>query len=414
MSQISPHFVQGINANLYYWQAQISRFTDADMGQFQLEQANLLLAVELGLGLTATQAAAAQLLLVSFPLIERCGFWQKWLPLFAAATAVDPSEHPVLHCKLLNRWGQLHRLLHLLDQAIAIHKKAEAAAQTSGDAQTMAEIYFNLSADYRQCRDYPQAEIYSEQALGIFNTLPGCEHGQAATLGMLGLIAMDRYALDTAEIRLRQALSIRQQLDGPTELARVYNGLALTLHRKKQFEAALYFYQQALDQLAATASERDKIDIFRNLGALYFEQEQYDKAEMIFRQAHATVLRTSGNFDLQAALAQNLGITLLKQQQFTEAESHFRHSYMLWQRLSDNLKLANTAGGLGEVLAEKRQYPEALAFYNEALHLLANFPDSAWAKKLRRDFFAEKEAVVRCLNEKQTWQPTEDGQLAAK
>lgn len=397
MSQPSSHFVQGINANLQYWQAQISQYTDADMDQFQLEQANLLLAVELGLTLAATQAAAAHLLLVSFLLIERCGYWQKWLPLFGQAAAIDPSEQPVLHCKLLNRWGQLHRLMRQIDQAIAIHKKAEAAAQTCADAQTTAEIYFNLSADYRQRRDYAQAETYGEQALEIFWSLRDYSHGQAAALGMLGLIALDRYDLDNAEVRLREALSIRQQLDQPTELARVYNGLALTLQRKKQFEAALYYYQQALNQLASTASERDKVEVQLNLGTLYFEREQYDQAEMIFHQANVTTLHLFGILYLRAALAQSLGNSLLKQHRYSEAETYLRHSYTLWQQLDDKLNLANTAGTLGEVLAQQMHYPKALAFYDEALLLLADFPDNAWVKKLRHDFGNEKEAVVQIL-----------------
>jgi len=134
MNQPSPHFVQGVLANLHYWQQKISQLTDADMHYFQQEQANLMLAVKLGLQITTAQTAAAECLLLSFPLIERCGFWQKWQPLFAGAAAVNLTNHPVLQCKLLNRLGQLHRLLRQLDQAIAIHKKAAAAAQTCGDA----------------------------------------------------------------------------------------------------------------------------------------------------------------------------------------------------------------------------------------------------------------------------------------
>ena len=384
-------------ANLHYWHQQVSQFTDADMHQFQLEQTNVQLAIKLGLALPAAYTAAAELLLLSFPLIERGGFWQKWVALFQQAAAVLPSERAILRCKMLNRLGQLHRLLRRLDRAIEIHEKAAMVAQTCGDMQIVAEIFFNLSADYRQRRDYVQAETYGKQALEIYDTLPDCAYGQASALGTLGLIALNRNDLDLAEAKLRQSLNIWRQLDNPTEQARMYNGLAVTLQRKKQFEAALYFYQEALTRLVATSMERDKVEVYLNLGALHFEQEQYNKAEMFFRQANATLLRASGNLYLQAVLAQSLGNSLFKQQQLSEAESHLRHGYMLWQQLGDNLNIANTAGTLGGVLAERELYTDALVFYDEALLLLTGFPENARAKRLRCDFTSEREAVVQML-----------------
>ena len=397
MSQPSPHFFQGIIANLGYWQQQISQFTEADMGYFQKEQANLLLAIELGLALPESQANASELLLSLFTFIERCGFWQKWLPLFEQTTAVTLPKHSVLHCKALNRLGQLYRLLHRLDEARAIHQKAETLAHECGDTQTIAEIYFNLSAGYRQQYDYAQAEFYGDKSLTVFKTLPYAEHGQAAALGMLGLIALDCNNLDEAEIRLRQALDIRLELGESTELARVYNGLAITLHRKKQFAAALYYFQQALNQLNITISERDKVEVYLSLGALHFDLKQYEKAEIIFRQAHVIVKKTYGNIFLQAVLAQSLGNSLLKQERLSEAESQLQHSYMLWQQLGDNLNLANTLGTLGETLAKQADFDNAVDFYNKALLLLAEFPDNAWANKLHAEFLVEKETVSERL-----------------
>jgi hypothetical protein len=70
---------------------------------------------------------------------------------------------------------------------------------------------------------------------------------------------------------------------------------------------------------------------------------------------------------------------------------------MLWQQLGDDLNLANTLGTLGEVFAKQTNFDNAVDFYNNALLLLAKFPENAWANKLRSEFLVEKETIAARL-----------------
>ena len=393
MIAAGAHFREGIAANLTYWQEQIERLTDAGAHTFIEEQANLILAVELGLALPATQVKTAELLLLAYRFIERCGYWQRWLTVFEKATAVDSERPPLLTARLLNRQGQLSRLLQQTERAMTLHQKAERIAQDAGNPQALAEIWFNLSIDHWQCRDYEQADAYGQQALHIFRTLPDGQRWQASMLNTLGLISLHRDRLAEAQERLQQSIALWRPFDEPTELARVLNNLANTCLEQGHLEAALHYYQEALAHLAPTGSALDRAEVLINLGALYFKWGQYDKSEIALRQADSPAVRRSGYFRLRALLAQNLGNTLLNLEQVAEAEKYLRQSLALWQQLGDELMLANTVGTLAEALAAQGQIETAAAHFDNALQLLDKFPTNRWAQSLKEEFITGKQSV---------------------
>ena len=123
-----------------------------------------------------------------------------------------------------------------------------------------------------------------------------------------------------------------------------------------------------------------------NIGFLYYKQGRWPAAEAAFRQADTDYLRRSPNFHLQAQVANNIGNTLIKQAKFESAVSYLRQAVDLWLQADDKLELANTSGSLAEALAGQGNTNQALAHFEEALALLAHFPDDTWAVRLRSDF----------------------------
>jgi tetratricopeptide (TPR) repeat protein len=393
MIAAGDRFRQGVAANLAYWQGQIERLTDAGTDEFIAEQANIILAIELGVELPATQEKTAELLLLAYRFIERCGYWPRWLSLFEKATAVDLGRSPLLNARLLNRQGQLARLMRQTEMAMTLHQQAERIAQAAGSRQALAEIWFNLSIDHWQRRDYEQADAYGRRALHIFQTAPENQRWQASMLNTLGLISLNQDRLAEAQERLQQSIALWRQFDEPTELARVLNNLANTCSEQGHLEAAHHYYQEALEHLAPTGSVLDKAEVLVNLGALYYKWAQYGKSEIALRQADSPAVRRSGYFRLRALLTQNLGNTLLKIEQAAEAEKYLRQSLALWRQLEDELMLANTVGTLAEALAAQEQYETAVVHFDDALQLLDKFPTNRWAQSVKEEFTAAKSAI---------------------
>lgn len=394
MTRPSQHFTRGILANLVYWQEQVSQLTDTDARLFLQEQANLLLAVEMGLALAETRPSANTLLMQLFPLIERCGYWQWWLPLWETAVAAAAQSQIGQCARLLNYLGQLRRLNGQVDQAIQRHEEAQTIAQQAGDARSLAEAWGNLTLDNHARRAYDRAESYGQQALTLFDTLDNAEKWEATLWNTLGLVALDRQDFAQAEIRLRCSAAIWQQLQHPTQLARILKNLGILFQQQQNYLLAGYCYQEALQHLAATDSDLDRIQVQMNLGVLHFLQQQYTQAEIAFRLTHSFFQRHQGSHSLRAMAAQNLGNVLVKQERPAEAQVYFQQASMLWQQLQDELNLANTLGSLGEAWVLLGDVPTAVTAYDEALILLAHYPAHPWAQKLQREFTMEREALL--------------------
>jgi tetratricopeptide (TPR) repeat protein len=81
-----------------------------------------------------------------------------------------------------------------------------------------------------------------------------------------------------------------------------------------------------------------------------------------------------------------LGNVYLKQHRLTEAEAQLRHARSLWQQLQAPLNLANTIGTLAEVLVQQGKEEEAALLFEQAIKLLHDYPDDAWAKNLLSGF----------------------------
>lgn len=394
MTQPTPHFIRGIAANLTYWQEQMRRLTDADARTFLQEQANLLLAVEMGLAPPETRPSTATLLLQLFPLIERCGYWERWLPLWQTAVSVHPNNEPTQRSRLLTRLGQLRRLNGQLDQALRLHQEAEAAAHQSGDAWSLAEAWGNLALDYHAWRAYDLAESYGQQALTLFSALDNAEKWQGSLWNTLGQVSLEQQDFAQAEARLRRSAAIWQQLQQSTQLARILKNLGILFQQQQNYIVAGHCYQEALHHLAATDSELDKIQVHINLGVLHFLQQQYTQAEVAFRLADSFLRRHHGSYMTQAIVAQNLGNVLVKQQRPAEALVCLQQATVLWQQLQDNLNLANTLGTLGEALGLLSDVQTAVTTYDEALTLLARHPTHPWAQELQREFLMERAALL--------------------
>lgn len=399
MNLPSTHFLHGVKANIAYWRKLICQLTDGEMSLFLREQANIQLAVSIGLTAKDIAADTADLLLLVYPFIERSGQWQTWLLLFEKSEETNLEKYPDRHVRLLNRQGQLRRLLRQTEMATIVHKRAETIAKTVASELVMAEVWFQLAVDYWQQQQYEDAADYGQRSLAVFEKNAGNSRWQATLLNTMGLIASNRYQLQAAQNHLQASLTLWQHFDEPTEIARVLNNLANTYYHQNQLETAFTYYQQAAAVLAATESVLDKSEVFINLGALYFKWQQYDKAELVLRQADTQGLRRSGNFRLRALLAQNLGNTLLRLQRPAEAVPYLQQSLTLWQQLGDDLMRANTSGTLAEALAAQGKSDSAETFYATALTLLERYQDNPWAKDLRYEFQAGQQGLQVCRNQ---------------
>lgn len=390
----SPQFIRSTQAAISYWHKRTQELDDKAIHQLDADRHNLFQAVQFGLALPQTWHNTAEVVLQLFYLVQRRGYWQEGMVLLEQAVAVCPDEQLSLKFELLSRLGQLQRFSQQLQTAIETHLQAHALAQQIDDREILGISNLNLSEDHLRCRDYAATERYGQTALTALHNLEGADYWEALTLETLGEMARSCGDLATSEAMLSQAVVIKRRQGQPIPLMHVLNKLALTLQTAEKFNEALQCYEEASGLLAATSYELDKIMIQVNLGALYFQLEQWPEAEAALRQVNLTYLVQSNKIYLEAISTQNLGNVLVKQNRLEEAIPYLQRAITLWQTMDDKVEQANSMETLGEALVAQGQVTEAIPLYEEAIALLKRFPDDTRAQKLLVEFELEWQKLI--------------------
>lgn len=392
MFDAHAHFYQAVAQNLVYWRHTLL-LTGAQTDRWQPQHDTIYEAIRAGLAHPPTQLAAAALCADLFPIMERWGFWSTWQPLIATANTMV-AETDALFVRLLIWHGRIDFLNRNFTDAVATHQKALAAAHSS-DHLTASALYA-LTNDFMGCQDYAQAEAYGLQALQL---LPE-DSDMALTASIynsLGLIAMARGAFPVGIAHFERAATIWQGLSQSTQLARCFTNLAVAYQRQQALDIAGQYYQRAGELLAGTGSDIDELKVWNGLGTLYHMRGELAEAEAVFRAGLQVAAGLRGVFHLRGSLMHNLGNTLLENGRYLEAELYLGKSLQLWQQASDNLQRANSTGTLGELYEKRAVWETAVAYYQEALVMLAAYPDHQWANHLAETFRTAKERCAAHL-----------------
>ena len=389
----NPRFVQSIQANLRYWQQQASLAGQGQIIELDRERENLYQAVQFGLRVSSTQALAANLALDLFDLVDQGGYWQDWIPILEQAVRQMGDVQSATAAKLHHRLGQLYRRQHRLEQACQEHELALAIARQLADEFLIAEACLNLGLVYNDQRNYTQAGALGLSALEGFTRTGAASYWMAHTHTLLGLVDQAWGHLETSQQHLAQAVAHWRQLAYPLELAKALLMQANTFLYGGQYQQAEPLYLEAETLLAGAHSEHDKIHLLINLGTLYANTDRLPDAEAAFRRANLAYLAETGQTYQLAVLLLNLGDVLLGQGKPAEAEPLLRLSLERFLELADHSNAGNVCGTLAAALAAQGNVADAQRHYVQALAFLDQFPQEAFAQRLRHKFAAALQAL---------------------
>ena len=390
----SPQFVHILQATLAYWQRLTADLDDALIIQIDPDRRNLYQALDMGLSLPQTCTLAGEVAYQTFFLAERRGYWPEWITLFKRALAHCPDLVPVQRGHLLHRLGELYRHTYKLEEALIVHRQAEALAQELDDELALAEARYRLCWDFLYTRQYEEAERCCRFAIDTFT-----QRGVRADLltnsyWALGSLARRRGELEMAQALLSQATDMARTTQQPTYQARMVEELGVTMSQNGAYAEALAYFDEATEILADTLSEREKLQVQLNRAVVFYQQRRWAEAEAIWQQVSNSVyLRQSGETDFQARLAHNLGNVLLKMGKLDEAEAQLNYALQLRLQLPDKVSQASTIGNLAQVQIKQGQAKKGILLFKEAHKILEDYPDDAHAQRVRQTIEAELRAL---------------------
>lgn len=227
-----------------------------------------------------------------------------------------------------------------------------------------AETLSNLGASRQQLGFAKEAEGFYRRALRINEAYHGREHPSVATnLSLLGQLLNSQGRHEEARRCLEEALDLKERIFGPnhTDVARTLSHLAdfhLSRRTPKDLAVAEAYFNRELAIYRAT-----------------------------FRRPHAWI----------ATAISNLATVAFRRGQLDLAETRQREALAAYKRLlqPNHMDVAIAQIKLGQILAERRRYAEALEPLLEAHRILvaqAN-PSMSWVTSVKAEIASVYEAL---------------------
>jgi CHAT domain-containing protein/tetratricopeptide (TPR) repeat protein len=243
-------------------------------------------------------------------------------------------------------------------------------------------VLADLSSLYFSSQAYLQAEACAHEALAIAtgpearNVLPAAvpdQYGIASALSTLGSLSLRNGGHLKAIEYFRRSLALYEEIDHGTLqyglfIADKLSALGGTYNLIGENGRALVFLTRALDISRKLPQVGVAAGVLNNLGVLYLDQEDYDRAADYLGQA-LTIYETESNHLEVARVSLNLAVTHQREGSLELALEDFTKSAAQSAAVS-NIDLMIAAGeGLGAVHLAKGNYGLALKYLEQNLSL---------------------------------------------
>ncbi len=224
-------------------------------------------------------------------------------------------------------------------------------------AGTLGKVFRNLGA-------YDESKEMMAMSLRIARETYGGDHPEVAKrLGNLAVLTYDHQDYPQAESLFRGILEMKLRLgQQASELFRAKGNLAATLMLQGKFDEAEELYLDILKTRLELyepeygPNDEDVATSRRNLGALYYDQGDFEKAESQLRKSLEIRRRVFGSEHTGVASVQNLlGNVLAAQGREDEAEQLYDEALSTRRSLlgEDHPHVARTKRDLAELLAHR-------------------------------------------------------------
>lgn len=154
--------------------------------------------------------------------------------------------------------------------------------------------------------------------------------------------------------------------------ANCYNNIGIIFHKRRQYDKALYNYQQALniqENSSNVVAPQAIARSYNNIGSLYSDKNMLDSALFYLNRSLNLRLKVGGENTKEVALCYNNIGGVYGRMNEEKALSYFEKAMQIQESILDSLHpdLAQTYNNVGIEYYKKRDYIKALEFYNKAL-----------------------------------------------
>jgi tetratricopeptide (TPR) repeat protein/transcriptional regulator with XRE-family HTH domain len=253
-----------------------------------------------------------------------------------------------------------------LDQALAMHKTALAAARQAGDRPGQARALMLLSRV--RTNDQASAIVGSRQALELYRQL-GDRVGQVKALNGLGFLHRLAGDYPSAANYHHQALALFRDIDNRRGQAEARSGLGIVQQETGDYPAAAGSHQQALELYRDVGDRYGEMDALIALGDVQRLTGDCPAATATFHLAQA-LARDLGDRYWQAWILNQLGMLSRLAGDYRAAAASHRKALETLCEIGEPAATGFARNELGLVQQLTGDYQAAAASHQRALRLM--------------------------------------------
>lgn len=261
-------------------------------------------------------------------------------------------------------------LLVFLFISISVHSqnkkidslKIELENHKTNDS-TRVNLLYDLAYTNFQ-RDIDTANLYLKQAEALSNDLNYIK-GKARVFYLKGILENIKSDYTTSLAFFKQSLKHFESIQNQGGIASVYMAFGITNYDLSQYEEAIENYKIATKIYKSLDNKRELVTNLINVGNIYSETGRYEEAIANYKEA-LVLSEIMNDEDGVSYVYSNLGVVYKVQGNYPLAIENFNKSLAYDRKTGDLLGMARMLNNLGETYTSINKYDKALKHLKES------------------------------------------------
>ena len=171
-----------------------------------------------------------------------------------------------------------------------------------------------------------------------------------------------------------ESIKIFEKINSPKHLAWAYNGMGALHYQQYDYDKALNYFLQSMQIRKGLNDEEEVAKSMINIALIFNTKEQYDSSLVYLKNALPPFIE-SGDELMKSIVYTNLGSTYSNMNDFDNAAYYFNKSRVIQERIDDKEGLGVLYRKLGELFISKNEPEKALAYYDLSLKFAKELGD---------------------------------------
>ena len=236
-----------------------------------------------------------------------------------------------------------------------------------------ADYLVQVARTYLARGSSDQARLFLLRAVQIYSDSANMD-GMADSYHLLGMGAHQRGDYEVALEWFNQAIDNLQIIDDKNRLAEAISQKGYVLYLQERYEMAVKAFTEALEIDQQLGNKEKESAGYRKLAMVLELTRRYLSAEDLYQKS-LVIEEELGNRAGQARVFHHLGRLEELQEHYEQAVEFYEQSLAIKEDIGDQSGLATTYHQLGNLHLLKQDYDEALKFYEQAMETERNLGD---------------------------------------